>query len=101
MATYAVELTAGPVDAGVDVAELAGRMCEALNERDDLDAAVGGALDSRLIGLTAQVEAEAVDEALHAVVRVFGEVSRAAAGATLPVIRAEVSSPSPPAASAA
>lgn len=102
MATvYAVELTAGPLADGVDVAEVAGRLCDELNERDDLDAAVGGQLDSRTIGLSAQVEADGVDEALHAVVRVFADVSQAAAGTILPIIHAEVSYPSPPAASAA
>jgi hypothetical protein len=51
---YAVELTAGPLEEGVDVAEVAGRLCEELNERDELDAAVGGQLDSRTIGLSAR-----------------------------------------------
>jgi hypothetical protein len=98
---YTVELTAGPLADGMDVAEVAGRLCEELNERDQLDAAVGGQLDTRTIGLSAQVEADGVDEALHAVVRVFADVSQAAAGAKLPIIRAEVSFPSPPAMSAA
>jgi hypothetical protein len=98
---YAVELTAGPLAEGVDVAQIAGRLCEELNERDELDTAVGGDLVSRTIGLSAQIEAAGVDEALHAVVRLFTDVSEAAAGAVLPIIRAEVSFPSPPAASAA
>jgi hypothetical protein len=53
-----------------------------------------------MIGLSAQVEADGVDEALRAVVRVFADVSQAA-GAKLPIIRAEVSFPSPPAMPAA
>lgn len=98
---YAVELTAGPLPEGADVADVAGRLCDELNERDELDAAVGGRLDTRTIGLTAQVEADGVDQALHTVVRLFAEITVAAAGVTLPIIRAEVTSPSPPAASAA
>jgi hypothetical protein len=98
---YAVELTAGPLADGVDVAEVAGRLCDEINESDQLDAAVGGDLESRTIGLSAQVEAAGVDEALHTVVRLFADASQAAAGVMLPIIRAEVSFPSPPAASAA
>jgi flavoprotein len=91
---FSVELVAGPVPATAEVADVAGRLSDAFVTHELLDAAVGGRLDHRTIGITAvDVEASDVDEALHAVVGALSRACDAARMPMLPILRAEVSAP--------
>lgn len=90
---YVVDLIAGPLPEGTDVADVADRLGDVLLSELPA-AAVGGRLDVRTIGVTAQVDAPGIEEALHRVVTVFERVSQTAGlAAQLPVIHGEVGLP--------
>lgn len=91
---YSVELTAGPLPEGADVADVAGRLSDELPAGSLVAVAIGGRLDHRRIGVTADLEAADVDEALHSVVSAVVGACQTAGVLTLPIVRAEVRSAS-------
>jgi hypothetical protein len=89
---YSVELTAGPLPEGTDVADVAGRLSDELAVQELLEVAIGGRLDLRTIGVTVDIDAADIDDALHAVVTTVAGACRAAGILALPVLHAEVRS---------
>lgn len=94
MATFSVDLDAGPVPGGEEIADVAGRLSDAFGAHNLLDAAVGARLDLRTIGCTmVGIEAASVEEALHVVIGALVEACGLAGLTVLPILRAEVISP--------